>query len=190
MSPRLRLVVWSAPLAVALLLAAAFAVWTLKQRADANPERLTGGPIPEVVLPMLSGDGAQAVAGPGHLDLKTAGVGRPMLVNLFASWCTPCQVEHPLLMTLKAEGVAVVGVAVWDQPVETRAFLDAHGDPYAMVLVDEDGETARVLGVGRGLPVTLAVDARGRVTAVHQGALTDIDTARRLASAARTPAAR
>lgn len=187
MTPRLRLITWTAPLVAAALLAAAFAAWTLKQRVDGDPERLIGGAIPEVVLPMLTGEGAQAAAGPGRLDLKTAGVGRPMLVNLFASWCTPCQVEHPHLMTLKAEGAAVVGVAVWDAPADTRAFLDRHGDPYSMVLVDRDGETPRALGLGRGLPMTLAVDARGKVVAVHQGALTDADQARALIAAAQAP---
>ena len=56
----------------------------------------------ETVLPMLEGD----TAGPGNLDLKTAGVGRPMLVNVFASWCAPCRIEHPKLLALKARGIA------------------------------------------------------------------------------------
>ena len=92
-----------------------------------KPDALVGQPIPETVLPLLSGD----QAGPGNLDLKTAGVGRPMLVNVFASWCAPCRVEHPKLLALKARGVAVVGVAYKDEPVATRAFLDEMGDPKA-----------------------------------------------------------
>ena len=55
----------------------------------------------------LSGD----QAGPGNLDLKTAGVGRPMLVNVFASWCAPCRIEHPKLLALKARGVNVTRLA-------------------------------------------------------------------------------
>lgn len=155
-----------APLGLAVLLAAAFIGWAVTR--DGRPQGLVGEPIPETVLPMLSG----ADAGPGVLDLKTAGVGRPMLVNVFASWCAPCRAEHPKLMTLKAQGVAIVGVAMRDDPAATRAFLDELGDPYSMVLVDADGRAARDLGVV-GPPHTFAVNAMGEVTAEHAGPLVD-----------------
>ncbi|MEC8457534.1 MAG: redoxin family protein, partial [Pseudomonadota bacterium] len=108
------------PLVVAVALFALFAGWSLKRDPAFKPDALVGQPIPETVLPMLTGD----TAGPGNLDLKTAGVGRPMLVNVFASWCAPCRIEHPKLLALKARGIAVVGVAYKDEPVATRAFLD------------------------------------------------------------------
>ena len=86
------------PLVVLAALAALFIGWSLKRDPSVKPDALVGRAIPETVLPMLTGD----QAGPGHLDLKTAGVGRPMLVNVFASWCLPCRAEHPRLMALKA----------------------------------------------------------------------------------------
>ena len=156
-----------APLAVAVVLAAAFAGWVL-MRSDDAPRDLLGQPVPETVLPMLSG----ATVGPGILDLKTAGVGRPMLINVFASWCAPCRAEHAQLMALKARGVAVVGIAMRDRPEDTRAFLAELGDPYAMVLVDADGIAARDLGVD-GPPHTFAVDAMGKIVAYHPGPLVD-----------------
>lgn len=167
-------------------LAVVLVVRTLSPPAPPLPDRLVGAPIPEVVLPMLSGDGAAVQAGPGMVDLKTAGVGRPMLLNLFASWCAPCRVEHPLLLEMQAQGVAVVGVSIRDAPAATRAFLDDLGDPYAMVLVD-DGQAARALGADRGMPLSVAVDARGRVAAVHAGALTDRADAERLIEAMQAP---
>lgn len=173
---------WLAPLAAAVLAAIVFVVWATRQD-DLPAASLIGSPIPETVLPMLSG----ATAGPGMVDLKTAGVGRPMLVNVFASWCAPCEAEHPRLMALKAEGVAIVGVAVRDDPAATRAFLDRLGDPYAMVLVDARMEAARALGVD-GPPATFAVDARGRVTAVHPGPLVDRRTMDDLVASMQAPA--
>lgn len=155
------------PLALAVVLAIAFAGWTLT-REPRPPADLIGKPVPETVLPMLSG----ATVGPGILDLKTAGVGRPMLVNVFASWCAPCRAEHASLMALKARGVAVVGIALRDRPGDTRAFLDELGDPYAMVLVDTDGVATRDLGV-EGPPHTFAVDAMGKVVGQHPGPLID-----------------
>lgn len=174
-----------APLAVLAALAILFAGWSLKRDPAFKPDALVGQPIPETVLPLLSGD----QAGPGHLDLKTAGVGKPMLVNVFASWCAPCRIEHPRLLALKARGIAVVGVAYKDEPVATRAFLDEMGDPYSMVLVDREGRAGLDLGIS-GVPETFAVDARGRIAAKQSGPLLDEADIERLVASVQAPAAR
>jgi cytochrome c biogenesis protein CcmG/thiol:disulfide interchange protein DsbE len=171
------------PLVVAVALFALFAGWSLKRDPAFKPDALVGQPIPETVLPMLTGD----TAGPGNLDLKTAGVGRPMLVNVFASWCAPCRIEHPKLLALKARGIAVVGVAYKDEPVATRAFLDELGDPYAMVLVDRDGRAGLDLGI-TGAPETFAVNAMGQVVAKSSGPLLDPAEIERLVAAIQAPA--
>ena len=171
------------PLIVLVALAALFIGWSLKRDPSIKPDALVGRPIPETVLPLLTGD----QTGPGHLDLKTAGVGKPMLVNVFASWCAPCRAEHPNLMALKARGVAVVGVAWKDEPVATRAFLDELGDPYAMVLVDRDGRAGLDLGI-TGAPETFAVNAMGQVVAKSTGPLLDPAEIERLVAAIQAPA--
>ena len=148
-----------------------------------KPDAMVGQPIPETVLPLLTGD----AEGPGNLDLKTAGVGKPMLVNVFASWCAPCRIEHPKLLALKARGVAVVGIAYKDEPVATRAFLDEMGDPYAMVLVDREGRAGLDLGIS-GVPETFAVDALGRITAKQSGPLLDDADIDRLVASMQAPA--
>ena len=170
------------PLVVLVALAALFIGWSLKRDPSVKPDALVGRAIPETVLPMLTGD----QSGPGHLDLKTAGVGRPMLVNVFASWCLPCRAEHPQLMALKARGVAVVGVAWKDDPVAARAFLDELGDPYAMVLLDRDGRAGLDLGI-TGVPETFAVNAMGEVVAKSSGPLTDPAEIERLVAAIQAP---
>jgi cytochrome c biogenesis protein CcmG/thiol:disulfide interchange protein DsbE len=147
-----------------------------------RPDALIGQPVPETVLPMLTG----AAAGPGVLDLKTAGVGKPMLINVFASWCAPCRLEHPQLMALKARGVAVVGVAWKDDPAATRAFLDELGDPYSMVLVDREGRAGLDLGI-TGAPETFAVDAMGKVVAKASAPLVNQDEIDRLVAAIQAP---
>jgi cytochrome c biogenesis protein CcmG/thiol:disulfide interchange protein DsbE len=170
------------PLVVLAALAVLFVGWSLKRDPAVKPDALVGQPIPETVLPMLTGD----QAGPGFLDLKTAGVGRPMLVNVFASWCAPCRVEHPKLMALEARGVAVVGVAWKDDPVATRRFLDELGDPYSMVLVDRDGRAGLDLGI-TGAPETFAVNAMGEVVAKFSGPLVDDAEVERLVEAIQAP---
>lgn len=170
-----------APLVVLAALAALFIGWSLKRDPDIKPAALVGRPVPETVLPMLAGEGTGAV-----LDLKTAGRGRPMLINVFASWCAPCRVEHPKLMTLKERGVAVVGVAWKDDPVATRAFLDELGDPYSMVLVDREGRAGLDLGI-TGAPETFAVDAMGRIVGKVSGPLLDDAEIERLVDAMQAP---
>lgn len=170
------------PLVVLVALAALFIGWSLKRDPSVKPDALVGQPVPETVLPMLTG----AQAGPGNVDLKTAGVGKPMLINVFASWCTPCRAEHPKLMALKARGVAVVGVAWKDDPVATRAFLDELGDPFAMVLVDREGRAGLDLGI-TGAPETFAVDAQGRVVAKFAGPLLSDAEIERLVAAIQAP---
>jgi cytochrome c biogenesis protein CcmG/thiol:disulfide interchange protein DsbE len=171
------------PLIVLVALAALFIGWSLKRDPSVKPDALVGQPIPETVLPLLTGD----QAGPGHLDLKTAGVGQPMLVNVFASWCAPCRIEHPALMALQARGVAVVGVAWKDDPVATRAFLDELGDPYSMVLVDREGRAGLDLGI-TGAPETFAVNAMGVVVAKFSGPLVEDAEIERLVAAIQAPA--
>ncbi len=170
------------PLVVLVALAALFVGWSLKRDPAYKPDAMVGQAIPETVLPILQ-DG---VAGPRMVDLKTAGVGRPMIVNLFASWCAPCRIEHPKLMDLKARGIAVVGVAYKDEPEATARFLDELGDPYAMVLVDAEGRAGLDLGVS-GVPETFAVDAMGRVTGKVSGPLLDDAEIERLVASMQAP---
>jgi len=170
------------PLAVVAALAALFIGWSLKRDPAFKPDALVGQPIPETVLPLLT-DGR---AGPGYLDLKTAGVGRPMIVNVFASWCTPCQVENPTLLAMEARGVAVVGVAYKDDPADTQKFLEEFGDPFAKVLVDRDGRAGLDLGVS-GVPETFAVNAMGKVVAKHSGPLLEQADVDRLVAAMQAP---
>src|SRR5438105_1194721 len=74
------------------------------------PSPLVGKPIPTFVLPGLNGQPPEVT--------DRALVGRPLLVNFFASWCQGCQVEHPLLMQLAGQGVEIVGVDWKDTDAE------------------------------------------------------------------------
>ena len=126
------------------------------QGAEYRPDAMVGQDLPLTVLPILDGDQVSDQM----LDLKTAAVGKPMVLNLFASWCAPCRLEHEQLMALKARGIKVVGIAYKDAPVKTRAFLEELGDPFDLVLVDQLGKAGLDLGVS-GVPETFVVDAYG-----------------------------
>ena len=103
--------------------------------------------------------------------------GKPVLVNFFASWCTPCLAEHPLFMRLKErEGATIVGIAWKDKPEAARAWLAKLGDPYARVGFDQDGKVGLDWGLS-GVPETYLIDAQGVVRLHFRGPLTERDLA-------------
>jgi cytochrome c biogenesis protein CcmG/thiol:disulfide interchange protein DsbE len=129
------------------------------------PSALIGRTVPEPVFPALS----DALPGVTPADLE----GRVSLVNVFASWCAPCRVEHPKLMELaEVEGLNVVGLNYKDRVSSARAFLEELGNPYDAVGVDPDGRRSIEWGV-YGVPETFIVDADGIIRAKHVGPLTD-----------------
>ncbi len=114
---------------------------------------LLNRPMPDFTLP-----GQPPSPGFGRADIVA--LGKPILVNFFASWCVPCLVEHPELTKLQADGVPIWAIAYKDPVAATAAFLDQHGNPYARVARDADGLTAINWGV-YGVPETYVVDKQG-----------------------------
>jgi thiol-disulfide isomerase/thioredoxin len=108
--------------------------------------------------------------------------GRPILLNLWATWCAPCRAEMPTLDRLQADkggpGFEVVAVNVDTARLEKRAaFLDSVGAKTLVRYSDSSGdafETLRKAGRALGLPVTLVIDKNGcEVAAVEGGAKWD-----------------
>ncbi len=104
--------------------------------------------------------------------------GRPVLVNLWATWCAPCVDEVPALVEFAAaarDRVDVVGVVVKDSPDSVYAFADAFGVTYPLV----DDPLGEVLAhYGSGVPQTLLVTADGRVAHVQAAPFPDVTAVR------------
>ena len=147
------------------------------QRSDSTyqPRALVGRQAPDLTLPTLA-EGQP-------VRIRTAAGDGPAVVNFFASWCAPCEIEHPILMGMKGSGVRIVGVAYKDAPPNTQAFLTRLGNPFAAVLVDRDGRAGVEFGV-TGVPETYVVGRDGKVLAKHTGPLTEAE-AEKLAKLAR-----
>ena len=147
------------------------------------PSPLIGEPAPALALPGLAGltrDG-NAVDGLTDADLKAGG---GTLLNVFASWCVPCRIEHPVLMQLSQEAsVNLLGLNQKDEAENARRFLGTFGNPYRKVGVDALGRTSIDFGV-YGVPETFAIDAAGRIVAKHVGPLTMADAQELLRKAA------
>lgn len=157
-----RKTVWL-PLLVFGLLAAALGYGLMHIDRDlVSP--MIGKPIPAFSLPVL--DSTQTMT---QNDLK----GRPLLVNFFASWCTACQVEHPVLMKLaKEQNVEIIGMDYKDTPDDVRAWLAKRGNPYRTVILDAQGTAGLDWGV-YGVPETYVINAQGVIVYKQVGAVTE-----------------
>ncbi|WP_061290938.1 DsbE family thiol:disulfide interchange protein [Azotobacter vinelandii] len=116
------------------------------------PSALIGKPFPAFSLP--------AVQEPERTltveDLK----GKPALVNVWATWCVSCKVEHPVLNELAGRGVNIVGVNYKDDNASAMKWLKEFHDPYRLNIRDEQGSLGLDLGV-YGAPETFLVDRHG-----------------------------
>jgi thiol-disulfide isomerase/thioredoxin len=112
--------------------------------------------------------------------------GRPLLVNFWATWCEPCQREIPLLTQLQDQGhppgLEVVGIAV-DRPEAVATYLAKHPVQYPILIGEQEGlDVASAFGIQViGFPITVFIDRRGEVLAVHSGELKAAEAARVLA---------
>src|SRR5262245_47674353 len=135
------------------------------------PSPLVGKPAPQFTLPPLD---AQAVSFT-HDELAK---GKPTIINFFASWCTPCLVEHPTLEALGAKGdVTLYGNEYKDKPEDARTFLSELGNPFGKINEDRDGRVAIDWGV-TGVPETFVVDGDGVIRVHYAGPLSDEIVAR------------
>jgi cytochrome c biogenesis protein CcmG/thiol:disulfide interchange protein DsbE len=148
--------------AVALVLLGAVFVVLLSSPRDPGeiPSPFIGKPVPAFRLPALNGDGEVSDA-----DLR----GGVSVFNVFASWCLPCKIEHPILMRMAREDrVRVIGLNYKDKPSDAKKWLAELGNPFARIGADEKGRVAIDFGV-YGVPETFIVDARGIIRYKHVG---------------------
>jgi len=125
----------------------------------ALPSARVGQPLPEFDLQVLGGEYRRS-AGQWH--------GKPALLNVWATWCFSCRVEHPYLLDLAESGVTIYGLNYKDDPAKALTWLEELGNPYAETVVDIDGDFGFDLGV-YGAPETYVIDAAGTVQYRHVG---------------------
>lgn len=102
-------------------------------------------------------------------DLK----GEPLLLNVFASWCPACRVEHPFLMRLaNNREFKIVGIDWKDNRQKGQRWLAEYQSPYTQIGFDESGRVGIDFGV-TGVPETFIIDRDGRVRYRHAGPLTE-----------------
>ena len=152
------------PLLIFIALIAVFAVG-LTRDPTKLPSALIGKPVPTFELSAVQG----RELGLSSSDL----VGEVSLVNVFASWCTACRVEHPIFMRLHADGtVPLYGLNYKDKPAHAARWLETLGDPYTRTGADLNGRVGIEWGV-YGIPETFVIAKDGRIAFKHVGPITE-----------------
>lgn len=151
------------PLAIFVVMAGFF--WRgLSLDPTAMPSALIDKPMPEFSLPTVKSE--QRII--TQNDLK----GKVSLLNVWATWCVSCRVEHPFLVTLAEDGVPIVGVNYKDDVVAAQQWLRDLADPYLYSVVDADGRLGIDLGVF-GAPETYILDKNGVIRFKHVGVVNE-----------------
>ena len=156
-------------IAISFLFLCAFAVFSVKVKNQLNTTEspLTavklGEPMPDFTLPDASGQ-----------MVKFSDVCRQnklVLINFWASWCTPCRMEMPqferLYTTKKGEGFTLLAINVDKEREKADAYLKSKPVSFP-VLIDKDGAVAKQLGLN-ALPTTILVGQDGKVIHVVEG---------------------
>lgn len=151
------------PLALFIVLAG-FLVVGLQRDPSVIPSPLVDKPAPAFRVPQLiAADQPFAPA-----DMK----GQVWMLNVWASWCVACRVEHPLLVQLaRAKLVPVIGLDYKDKRPDALGFLARHGDPYNLSAFDGDGRVGIDYGV-YGVPETFVIDKQGVIRHKQIGPIT------------------
>ena len=152
--------------AIVFSVVAAFMLVALTSGRDPKeiPSPLIGKPAPAFALPLLAQ--TDQIWSPEKMR------GQVWLLNVWASWCAPCLVEHPELLKLaRAKTLPLIGFNYKDEPGAAVAWLDKHGNPYTTIVADRNGRAAFDYGV-YGVPETFLIDRNGTIRYKHVGPLT------------------
>jgi cytochrome c biogenesis protein CcmG/thiol:disulfide interchange protein DsbE len=106
--------------------------------------------------------------------------GKVWLLNFWASWCSGCKTEHPVLMQLAQSGaVPIYGMDYKDQREEALMWLRQWGNPYPVIAMDQSGRVGIDYGV-YGVPETYVIDKQGMIRYKQIGPLDDETVAKKI----------
>ncbi len=104
-------------------------------------------------------------------SIDSSDLGDDYIINVWASWCITCRVEHPYLMSLNKKGVPIIGLNYKDERNDALEWLSKFGNPYERIIHDYKGTLAFDLGV-TGAPETFLVQ-NGKIIAHYQGEINE-----------------
>lgn len=152
------------PLIVFLALALTFFVQLQRNAGGedikALESALIGKPVPQRPL--------QDLFAQQQYDQSLFSQGKPILLNVWATWCPTCYAEHQYLNQLASDGITIIGLNYKDDNKKAIKWLKDLKNPYQAVLVDQTGSFGLDLGV-YGAPETFIIDGNGIIRYRHTG---------------------
>ena len=135
----------------------------LSDRDDQLETALIDSSFPEFKLGSLSDE--------SRILTKQDIIKLPALINVWATWCIACRVEHPFLMKLKEESrLTIYGLNYKDNKLKALDLLERDGNPFEFSIYDFEGRLAIDLGV-YGAPETFFIDKNGFIRERHVGVI-------------------
>ena len=137
-----------------------FFLWNLNYETQGN---LTVSDIPDFKLTDLNGR---------KIDRSVFKEEEYKLINVWATWCINCKLEHGFLMSLKNENFNIIGLNYKDNLEKANKWLVQFGNPYKKNIFDQKGELGFELGVA-GAPETYLVNGQNKILYKHLGIINE-----------------
>ena len=146
--------------------------------AELAPAEVGAVQLPESGPPLQVGDQPYEFTLQG-IDGQTVAlsqfIGRPILVNFWATWCGPCRIEMPEIQAIwkqhQADGLVVLALDQDETAEDVQAYFDEL-DLTFTPLLDEGNRTARSFGLQGTLPASVFINPDGKVSVIHRGVMT------------------
>ena len=130
-----------------------------------QPNQMVNKKIPEIILEDFNNKNIK-------IDQHIFSQKDFVLINIWASWCVPCLIEHPFLMSLKNKSkIDIIGINYKDETTNAQNFLKKYGNPYSRIGVDKKGEVTIQLGA-YGIPETYVLK-KGLIVFKHIGPINE-----------------
>ena len=146
------------PLIIFLSIITLFLFGTFKKNTRSIPSPLIGKEVPLIDLEKVFYERFEETS--VQEILRNDNI---KLINFWASWCQPCEVEHPILMGLsKKSDFIIIGVNYKDTESGSERFLSEKGNPYDIILFDDNGSFGIEMGL-TGVPETFVINNEGKI---------------------------
>ena len=146
------------PLIILLGVITLFLFGTFKKNTRVIPTPLIGQEVPIMGLETRFYDDFES-----NILEDVLKIDKIKIINFWASWCLPCEVEHPILMGLsKKSDFIIIGVNYKDTEKGSVEFLNEKGNPYDLIVIDDEGMMGIEMGL-TGVPETFVVNEEGKI---------------------------
>ena len=146
------------PLIILLIIIVIFLFGTFKKNTRVIPTPLIGQEVPLMELETVF---FEEFENKDLVDILKSN--KIKIINFWASWCLPCEVEHTILMGLsKKSDFVIIGINYKDTEEGSARFLNDKGNPYDLIIIDDKGKMGIEMGL-TGVPETFVVNDQGKI---------------------------